>query len=335
MASMAKQAAIPHRLIGHERQRAWFRHAISQGRLASTFLFVGPEAIGKRTFALYLAQSLFCESRPAADLEPCGICSACIQMIAGTHPDILRVSRPEDRATIPIELLIGARDSRMQEGLCHDIRLRPMTGDRRIAIIDDCDNLNVEGANALLKTLEEPPPRAIIILIGTSLQRQLPTIRSRSQVVRFDPPQGEQAISILKLRAEDDEIAEETLKMALDFSEGDLAKAVLYLSEELRDFRTKLTELLSEGVPEALAIAKLVTQFVEGAGTEAPKRRERLRQASDLAAEYFRTKLRAHADEFDLFRLYRSLDVRSQVDRNANQSTLIEAWADDLQRGHR
>ena len=75
----------------------------------------------------------------------------------------------------------------MREGLCHDIALKPFRGGRKIAIIDDADYLNQEGANCLLKTLEEPPEKSVIILIGTSQQRQLPTIRSRCQIVRFAP----------------------------------------------------------------------------------------------------------------------------------------------------
>ena len=75
----------------------------------------------------------------------------------------------------------------MREGLCHNISLKPYRGGRKIAIIDDADFLNQEGANCLLKTLEEPPPKSILILIGTSEQKQLPTIRSRCQVIRFRP----------------------------------------------------------------------------------------------------------------------------------------------------
>ena len=83
----------PITLIGHDRQLDWFRNAIKTNRLASTFLFVGPEGIGKRTFALYLAQSLFCERNPKDELKPCGECPSCIQVKAGTHPDILRMSQ--------------------------------------------------------------------------------------------------------------------------------------------------------------------------------------------------------------------------------------------------
>lgn len=330
-------------LIGHARQRQWFRNAIRTNRLASTFLFIGPEGIGKRTFALHLAKALLCERQPAADFDPCLQCPACLQVAAGSHPDVLQVRKPADKSFIPIELLVGPREARMREGFCHDIRLRPMSGQRRIAILDDADALNAEGANSLLKTLEEPPPQAVIILLGTSLQRQLPTIRSRCQIVRFDPPKAEEAVRVLRMNPAAEEVSEAEIREALEASDGDLARAVMLLSEETREFRRSLSEALDEHPPAAITLARLISGFVEAAGSDAPPRRERMRQVSTLAAEYFRRRLRAAAAAGeiteadvaeDLFRLNRCLDARYQVDRNANQATLIEAWADDLQRGH-
>ncbi|WP_164104133.1 DNA polymerase III subunit [Candidatus Laterigemmans baculatus] len=328
--------------IGHHRQREWFRNAIRSGRLGSTFLFVGPEGIGKRTFALQLAKTLLCERSEPAELAPCGDCSACRQVAAGTHPDVLQVRKPDDRSYIPVEILIGPREARMREGLCHDIRLRPMSGERRIAILDDADVLNAEGANCLLKTLEEPPPRAVIILIGTSLQRQLPTIRSRCQVVRFDPPPRDEAVEILRLHAAAAEVSEEQLRAALDAADGELSRAATLLSEESRHFQQTLHAVLGDGLPSAVELAKLVGGYVDAAGSDAPPRRQRMRQVSELAADHFRRRLRAAATSGtlsgpsvaeDLYRLNRSLEMRYQIDRNANQATLIEAWADDLQRG--
>lgn len=331
-------------LVGHHRQREWFRNAIRSRRLASTFLFVGPEGIGKRTFALFLAKSVFCERVPPEELNPCGLCPSCIQVSAGTHPDILQVGKPEDRAVIPVELLIGSREARMQEGLCHDIRLRPMNGDRRIAILDDCDVLNTEGANALLKTLEEPPAKSLIFLIGTSLQRQLPTIRSRCQVVRFDAPEGEEAIEVLRRRCMQEEIAEEAIEPAMRLANGDMTKATMFLHDEYREFSEQFSRLLDEDPPEAISIAKLLASFIESAGADASKKRDRLRMASSLAAHFYRDQIRDLALTQDvsqpttdtepyLYRLQRSMDVRYQVDRNVNQATLIESWSYDLQRG--
>jgi DNA polymerase-3 subunit delta' len=89
-----------HNIEGHDDVLARFRAALAQDRLASTFLFVGPEGIGKRTFAVKLAQALLCEQRDEKLLDPCGQCPACVQVAAGTHPDLLTVSRPAGNFTI-------------------------------------------------------------------------------------------------------------------------------------------------------------------------------------------------------------------------------------------
>ena len=130
---------------GHDDIVAKFRVMLAGGRLASTFLFVGPAGVGKGSFAVRLAATLLCQNRAAAALDPCGICPACQQVAAGTHPDLLRVAKPADKTFIPLELFIGSKEKRMQEGLCHDISLKPFMGGRRVAIIDDADYLNEEG----------------------------------------------------------------------------------------------------------------------------------------------------------------------------------------------
>ena len=164
--------------------------------MASSFLFAGPDGIGKRTFAVKLAQALLCENSPEEALDPCEHCPACIQVDAGTHPDFQLISKPEDKSFIPLELLIGDKEHRRREGLCRHIALKPYMG-RKIAVIDDADYLNAEGANALLKTLEEPPPRSVLILIGASPAKQLPTIRSRCQLVRFQPLDADAVAQLL------------------------------------------------------------------------------------------------------------------------------------------
>src|SRR5207302_9449419 len=103
---------------------------------------------------------------------------SCLQVMAGTHPDVLQVARPEEKHDLPIKVI---RD------LCIDLGRKPMRGARRVASVDDADDLNDEAAHAFLKTLEEPPPGAVLILIGTSAEVQLDTIVSRCRVVRFDP----------------------------------------------------------------------------------------------------------------------------------------------------
>ena len=99
-------------------------------------------------------------------------------MEAGTHPDFIEAGQPEDKHELPISVI---RD------LCDQFALEAGAAAAKVAILDDADDLNEEASNAFLKTLEEPPPGAVLILIGTSAELQLETIVSRCQVVRFDP----------------------------------------------------------------------------------------------------------------------------------------------------
>ncbi|MGI9429228.1 MAG: ATP-binding protein, partial [Bythopirellula sp.] len=174
-------------ILGHDAVVDRFRNSLRQGRLAASYLFLGPAGVGKRTFAVKLAQALFCQQGDSAQLEPCGKCESCLLLLAGNHPDLDLVGLPAGKRWLPVDLFLGDRDHRNQVGLCHNISLRPQMSRRRVAIIDDADYFTTESANCLLKTLEEPPPGAAIILIGTSRGRQLPTILSRTQTVRFSP----------------------------------------------------------------------------------------------------------------------------------------------------
>lgn len=339
---------------GHDHVVEQFRISLRRGRLASTYLFVGPQGVGKHSFALKLAEALLCQTRPAEQLDPCGQCAGCLQVMAGTHPDLLRVAKPGDRSFIPVELLIGSGEKRMHEGLCHDISLKPFMGGRRIAIIDDADLLNEEGANCLLKTLEEPPPRSVMILIGTSGERQLPTIRSRSQVIRFRPLPAE-VVAHRLLQEQVTADPAEARRLAV-YSEGSLAKARELADAEIWRFRGELLHRLGEPRLDSVRLAKAVAAFVDEAGKDAAPRRARARQLVVFAAEFYRQLARVISgatatDDDELKRILetaaarwpandetaadcaeRCLDALSHIDRNANQSAWIEAWLDDLSR---
>jgi DNA polymerase-3 subunit delta' len=337
---------------GHDAVVEKLRRALTRKRLASSFLFTGPAGIGKRSFALRFAQSLLCQNRPEAALDPCGTCQSCTMALAGTHPDIEVVSKPEDKAFLPVELFLGDLHHRGREGLCHWIGLKPFMGGRRIAIIDDADHFNDAGANCLLKTLEEPPPNSVLILIGTSPARQLPTIRSRCQLIRFRPLSEETVSRLLAANklAKDPADAARLARR----SEGSVQQAVAMADEELWKCRRELLEFLSADRLDSVALAPKITEFVDAAGKEAPARRARFRQVVTFAADFYRRMVYARsnsplpADEeisgpletaaahfpgdaiVAADCLQRCLDALEQIDRNANQGTLIEAWLDDL-----
>ena len=339
-------------LLGHQQQREWFRTAIASGRMATSFLFVGPEGIGKRTFARLLAKSLLCQNTENQNLEFCGACENCAQVDASTHPDLIEIFKPADKAFIPIELLIGERDKRMREGLCHDISLRPYSGQRKIAILDDADYLNVEGANSLLKTLEEPPLDSVLILIGSNLQRQLPTIRSRCQAIIFRPLAKEQLETLIARNgiADSSERAGEIASLCA----GSLSEAKLLADPELAEFRTTMFELLAADRLNFSELTKACGGVIDAVGKDGRAKRERAKLLLRGCASFYRAiSLRLTGDEdrddaglasavdravqnwpsgvHGAIRCWqRCLLATEHVDRNANQASWLEDWATNL-----
>src|SRR5215212_431631 len=165
------------RIKGHDAILAGFRRVVQRGRLAHAYLFVGPDGVGKKLFAVELAKAFLCE-RPRGELDACGECSSCSLVDADTHPDLTIARRPEDKHEFPVELM---------RSLLANFALKPARGKGRVVIVDGADDFNDESSNAFLKTLEEPPPGSLLILVGFSPDRQLATIVSRCQVVRFGP----------------------------------------------------------------------------------------------------------------------------------------------------
>ncbi len=261
---------------GHDRVVAELRQALARGRWPHALLFVGPEGVGKRRFAQTLAQALLCERHDEAALDPCGLCFACKQVAAGTHPDVLTVVKPEEKHELPIALI---------RQLCLDLGLKPARGKRRVAIVDDADDLSPEAANAFLKTLEEPPPGAVLILIGTSPELQLDTIRSRCRIVRFDPlPERELAAVLLEHQLAPDR-AEANRLAAL--GEGSVGRAVGLADPELDAFRRRLIdELTTRFDPPGLA--RRIEAFVNEAGKESAPRRARASLLVGELARFFR-----------------------------------------------
>lgn len=344
-------------LLGHQRQRHWFQRALDNGRLANSFLFVGSEGIGKRTFARLIAKSLLCRGSAADTLEFCDRCEDCAQVEASTHPDLIEVSKPEEKSFLPLELLIGEATNRNREGLCHELSLKPHGGRRKIAIVDDADYLNAEGANCLLKTLEEPPPRSLLMLIGTSVQRQLPTIRSRCQILLFQPLAAADLATLLVQQGIVEAIDE--AHMLASMSSGSLEIARGLADPALHQFRSQLWNALGRSPLPIVQLTRRCEEIVNEAGKEARPRRDRLKLIAQMAAEFFRAvilldttnsaaaeSLVANAQlrqsvrqalaqtnlsrERALAAWQRCLAAIEQVDRNANQSTLIESWFCDM-----
>jgi len=160
-------------IVGQEKPIAFLKNAMERGRVSHAYLFSGLSGVGKKTTAEVFARALNCREDP---LDACGRCASCLKMARGNHPDVLTL-KPEGQFI------------RIQEirELQNQMRFKPFEGGKRVFILVDAERMNSAAANALLKTLEEPAPSNILILIS-SRPHQLPlTILSRCQTLRFTP----------------------------------------------------------------------------------------------------------------------------------------------------
>lgn len=319
----------------HDDARQRFERTLANGRLASTYLFTGPDGIGKRSFARLLTASLLCHNTPENELAHCGECESCRLLAAGNHPDVHEVAKPADKSVLPIDLFIGAKEKRHHEGLCHEIALKPYLGKRRVAIIDDADLLHTESANCLLKTLEEPPPHSLLVLIGTSVSKQLPTIRSRCQIVRFSPLDNDTVARILR---EQDllEEGEDAEALAAE-SGGSVGQALASRDAAARQFQaTLLTQLATSSFEPARLAADAVAFSAEG-GADGSLKRTRLGGLIAAAVGFYRDAMVTGgggtlSPETAIRCLNHCLTAEAALARNANQATLLQTWLTNLWR---
>ncbi len=249
---------------GHERIRAILARALERDRLPPALLFAGPDGVGKKALALAVGQAVLCAKAPAA--EPCGECSFC-RRIGGAirperleelrdqadrhpdedtwrnfrlHPDLVlaegwwltRTGRPRSEPEIRVDQV---RD------LIGEIAGAPFEARRRIFVIDDAHTMNEAAQNALLKSLEEPPPRSHIILVSGAPLGLRQTIRSRCQLLRFGPLPRPMVAAALR---DSGGLSEEEASLRAAVAGGSLGAAVQLASEDYRATREALVGLL-------------------------------------------------------------------------------------------
>jgi DNA polymerase-3 subunit delta' len=179
-------------IIGQPEALALLKHSLKAGNLAHAYLFVGSPHIGKTTLALDLARALNCQGKE----PPCGQCQSCKRISDGKHADIriISLNSTKDPGDTKARVEISIDDIRE---LQHNASLPPFEGKYKVFIIDGAEYLSTEGANCLLKTIEEPPPQVIILLLTAEESRLLPTVVSRCQRLELKPLPSKEIEKIL------------------------------------------------------------------------------------------------------------------------------------------
>jgi DNA polymerase-3 subunit delta' len=206
-------------IIGHAAVVDLLRQAARRNRVPQSLLFAGPDGVGKRAVATALAQAVNCPNR--ADGDACGTCPVCSRIARGQFSDVTWLEKGSE-ASIKIKPL--------RERILDVVGYRPFEGARRVYIIEPADELTLEAQDALLKTLEEPPPAAMLILITAYPDTLLPTIQSRCRRLRFGLLSEHDVARVLAERAGVD--ARTAARLAA-VSGGSVSRA---LSEETGDF---------------------------------------------------------------------------------------------------
>lgn len=238
---------------GQQRVVDALTRSLRGNRVAHAYLFEGPAGCGRRTMALALIRTLFC-TRPVNG-EACGECGSCRKLSGGGHPDLQLLSPLPDKQDISIDQI---------RELQHMLALRPFEAPRKACLIEPAERMNVKSANALLKTLEEPPGHAVIILLTSQADLLLPTIRSRCQHLRFGRLQDTVIADLLMQQG----MSREAAELLAPLAEGSMERALVLDVDSDETQRRELLSCLSKADSRSVATVFDTAEMLAGSRDE-------------------------------------------------------------------
>ncbi len=215
-------------ILGHEQIKEHFLNAAATGKVSHAYILSGEEGMGKKTLADAFAMTLLCEEDGK---EPCMQCHACKQVLSGNHPDLIYVTHEKPAS-------MGVDDIREQ--INDTIMVRPYSSQYKIYIVDEAEKMTVQAQNALLKTIEEPPAYAVIMLLTINPDAFLPTILSRCVQLKLKPLKDSVVKEYLEEKLHVKDIQAEIYSA---FARGNLGKAIHLAQSE--DFKMMYEEILT------------------------------------------------------------------------------------------
>lgn len=217
-------------IYGQELIKDHLKNALMTGNVGHAYIINGERYSGKEYIAKIFAMALLCEQ---GEVEPCNECHACKQALSGNQPDIIYL-RHEKPNTISVDDI--------REQINADIGIKPYACDKKVYIINEAEKMNTQAQNALLKTLEEPPEYAVIILLTTNLEVLLPTILSRCVVLNMKPVEDRLVKEFLMKYVK---VPDYKAEICAAFARGNIGKAkILASSEEFDKIKTEAISLL-------------------------------------------------------------------------------------------
>ena len=237
-------------VVGQEQIVEHLKAAVKMKKVSHAYILQGERSSGKEFIAKVFAMALQCERQGG---DPCGQCRSCKQAEGGNHPDIIRVSHEKPNT-------IGVEDIRKVTG---DIAIKPYSSDKKIYIINEAEKMTVQAQNALLKTLEEPPEYAVILLLTTNVEALLPTIQSRCVLLTMKPVRDD---AVKKFLMENLMIPEYKADVCVAFARGNVGKAkALASSEEFDNIKSDAVTLLKYirdmEINEIVAAIKKIAEY--------------------------------------------------------------------------
>lgn len=238
-------------IIGQEQLKEHLQNAIATNKVSHAYIINGERSSGKEFIARVFAMALQCEQ---SGVEPCGECHSCKQALSNNQPDIVYVSHEKPNT-------IGVEDIRSQ--INGDIGIKPYSSPRKIYIMNEGEKMTVQAQNALLKTLEEPPEYAVILILTTHVEALLPTILSRCVVLNMKPVPD---MLVKKYLMEELAVPDYKANICVAFARGNIGKAKLLASseefEKVKDEAITLVKYINDmEVNEIVKAIKKITEY--------------------------------------------------------------------------